>query len=673
MRWGIRCGNGGFFSFTGLFYNRKLGFHRAFVTDHIRTVVLRFPHRTVVVSPADPEAFVRDLAALSSQPSIKNQKKTMQTMNNKTLWIGLAIGAVCVALAVVLLTFLIGFGHHQLTVKAFIDASDVVKVSGNRLWFEHETGTLPGRNIFVNGKAWSPSWTNNVSTEFVGLNPAFWPHDPQKIQITKRAGRGTVSVAQFPSPANDETLAVRIDNVDFGGADWYEVVISWDGRTKSATATTTEETQTRTGVELVNSPSRITNAPSASAGTWSPKLASDEKPDLQKILSDAKDLMEQGKYEDSLQRQLWYFNHALEYDQGQTGVRLSFALSQWVELGRRYPKAKEALIEIRDHDTRALAEGKGYANLFTDVQAINRELQDEEATYALFKTIREKDPQLASQCYFWVESLLVAKGEYQWCYDHMGDPQSRFNLIRQSFDMDRANQQRMAETQQMIAEMNRKSGRTNVPSFSPPDTSAMMKKSAEDRFIGQVRQLIEILVATGHKSDAEKIRDQAVAILDDARLKSAVTDAEGKIRYKLVQNGKAAEKIANPVSPTNSTVADTNNNTGAAVAAAGTWLKLIDEGQYAESHRAAAKYFQGAVTETAWENSMETFRKPLGSLVSRSLKSAQPATELPGAPDGSYVVMQFDTSFTDKKVAVETVTFMLEKDGQWRAAGYFIK
>ena len=165
--------------------------------------------------------------ALSNQSPIKNQKKTMQTMNNKTLWIGSAIGVICVALAVVLLAFLIGAGHHQLTVKAFIDASDVVKVSGNRLWFEHETGTLPGRNIFVNGEAWSPSWTNNVSAEFVGLNPAFRPHDPQKIQITKRLGRGTVSVAQFPSPANDETLAVRIDDEDFGGADWYEVVISW--------------------------------------------------------------------------------------------------------------------------------------------------------------------------------------------------------------------------------------------------------------------------------------------------------------------------------------------------------------------------------------------------------------------------------------------------------------
>jgi hypothetical protein len=151
----------------------------------------------------------------------------MQTMNNKTLWIGAAIGVICVALVVVLVAFLIGSSHRQFTVKAFIDARDVVKVSGTKLWFEHETGSLPGMNIFVNRKAWSPSWTSNVSTAFVGLNPAFRPHDPQKIQITKRVGRGTVSVAEFPSPANEETLAVRIDDEEIGGADWYEVVISW--------------------------------------------------------------------------------------------------------------------------------------------------------------------------------------------------------------------------------------------------------------------------------------------------------------------------------------------------------------------------------------------------------------------------------------------------------------
>jgi serine/threonine-protein kinase len=164
---------------------------------------------------------------LSNQLPIKNLKKTMQTTSHKTIWIGSAIGIACVALIMALVVFLVGLSHHKLTVRAFIDGIDVVKVSGNKLWFEHEYATLPGRNIFVNGKAWTPSWTNNVSTEFAGLIAVFRPTDAQKIQITKRAGRGTVSVAQFPSPANDETLAVRIDDADPGGADWYEFVISW--------------------------------------------------------------------------------------------------------------------------------------------------------------------------------------------------------------------------------------------------------------------------------------------------------------------------------------------------------------------------------------------------------------------------------------------------------------
>jgi hypothetical protein len=162
-----------------------------------------------------------------SHPPTQNQKQPMQTIRDKTLWIGAAISVVCIALVIALLAFLISFSHHKLTVKAFIDGRDVLKVSGTRLWFEHETAVLPGKTIYVNGKAWSPGWTNNVSAEFVGLNPAFRPHDPQKIQITKRVGRGTVSVTQFPSPANDETLAVRLDDDVFGGADWYEVVISW--------------------------------------------------------------------------------------------------------------------------------------------------------------------------------------------------------------------------------------------------------------------------------------------------------------------------------------------------------------------------------------------------------------------------------------------------------------
>jgi hypothetical protein len=111
----------------------------------------------------------------------------------------------------------------------------------------------------------------------------------------------------------------------------------------------------------------------------------------------------------------------------------------------------------------------------------------------------------------------------------------------------------------------------------------------------------------------------------------------------------------------------------AATAAAQKWLAEIDNGQYAQSWQDASDFFQTAVSQDKWESALDAVRKPLGDLESRNLEGAQNAAQLPGAPDGQYVVMQFNTSFANKKAAVETVTFVLEKDGQWKSVGYFIK
>ncbi len=111
----------------------------------------------------------------------------------------------------------------------------------------------------------------------------------------------------------------------------------------------------------------------------------------------------------------------------------------------------------------------------------------------------------------------------------------------------------------------------------------------------------------------------------------------------------------------------------AAVEAAEVWLELVDLEKYGESWEGAANYFQGAVSTEQWLLSMEAVRKPLGQKLSRSLKSKQYYTSIPGAPDGEYVVIQFNTSFEHKLSAVETVTPMKDKDGKWRVSGYYIK
>ncbi|MGB7845934.1 MAG: DUF4019 domain-containing protein, partial [Candidatus Acidiferrum sp.] len=103
------------------------------------------------------------------------------------------------------------------------------------------------------------------------------------------------------------------------------------------------------------------------------------------------------------------------------------------------------------------------------------------------------------------------------------------------------------------------------------------------------------------------------------------------------------------------------------------WLALTDSGKYSESWDQASTAFKAAVSQAKWVDMVAPVRSPLGKVISRTLKNANYTKTLPGAPDGEYVVIQFSTSFENKKESVETITPMLDKDGKWRVSGYYIK
>jgi hypothetical protein len=107
-----------------------------------------------------------------------------------------------------------------------VDGSDVVKVSGAQVWIEHGDFQLPSQ-IFVNGKAWHPVWTDKVSAPLQGLSPAFHPRDSANVKLTQVKGRGTTRIIQLPGATNDQTLAFRIDDNSQGGADTYQISVSW--------------------------------------------------------------------------------------------------------------------------------------------------------------------------------------------------------------------------------------------------------------------------------------------------------------------------------------------------------------------------------------------------------------------------------------------------------------
>jgi hypothetical protein len=57
-------GNGGLFAFVGRFRNRRLGTYYAYATKLDHAVVLTLPQRRLVVTPDDPQRFVRAVLAM---------------------------------------------------------------------------------------------------------------------------------------------------------------------------------------------------------------------------------------------------------------------------------------------------------------------------------------------------------------------------------------------------------------------------------------------------------------------------------------------------------------------------------------------------------------------------------------------------------------------------------
>jgi len=110
----------------------------------------------------------------------------------------------------------------------------------------------------------------------------------------------------------------------------------------------------------------------------------------------------------------------------------------------------------------------------------------------------------------------------------------------------------------------------------------------------------------------------------------------------------------------------------AALAASTKWLTLVDKGDYSKSWERAAEIFRTMVTKVEWQTKLNTFRAPLGKVSERKVKSKQYTKTLPNAPEGGYVILEYETVFTNKQTVTETVTSMLGKDGKWKVAGYYI-
>ncbi|MFB6368155.1 MAG: DUF4019 domain-containing protein [Gemmatimonadota bacterium] len=106
-------------------------------------------------------------------------------------------------------------------------------------------------------------------------------------------------------------------------------------------------------------------------------------------------------------------------------------------------------------------------------------------------------------------------------------------------------------------------------------------------------------------------------------------------------------------------------------AAAG-WLELVDAGRSAASWKRASSAFRTGMSREAWTKRVRSIRSQLGELQERNLVSARFARQLPGSPEGEYVVLLYASRFVGYPVATERVIMRRGSDGSWGVAGYFV-
>ena len=119
--------------------------------------------------------------------------------------------------------------------------------------------------------------------------------------------------------------------------------------------------------------------------------------------------------------------------------------------------------------------------------------------------------------------------------------------------------------------------------------------------------------------------------------------------------------------------ADHQEAIGEAKTAARAWLALLDAQDYTATWDQAGELLKGAVELRLWQRRMSVTLGPLGPVASRAVRSSGYSTTLPNAPDGEYVVLEYDTSFESQQTAFEEIVLKREADGMWRVSGYRIK
>jgi hypothetical protein len=235
-------------------------------------------------------------------------------------------------------------------------------------------------------------------------------------------------------------------------------------------------------------------------GEWQPP----ENPSPTAILNEAKADARARRYDDALAKHLWYHENAEKFDSGQTGVRRSFALSDWYDLGADFAPALAKFKETREAARKQVLEGehpKHVWNAFADYASMSEKLGEDKKIAELFLELRDKNEKHAKKVYHLAERSLVDASRFDVCGDFL-DAERAMKLEIKSFELN-----------MQLAKERDGDRRQHLVDFG------------ERKFRHDAATIVAIVAKNGKADEAKELAEQARDAWDDKKLNEALDRA----------------------------------------------------------------------------------------------------------------------------------------------------
>ena len=240
-------------------------------------------------------------------------------------------------------------------------------------------------------------------------------------------------------------------------------------------------------VALMSTPTR--------AEEWSPP----NDPNPQSILQEARADTRANRYKTALAKHVWFHENALAIRPSLYGVRLSFALSYWLELAQQYPPALTKLKEIRDSARKNVMAGREVRESFHDMEAINDHLDEHKATAKVFEILDEKSPKTAKEVFDLAQPSLIQDKAYTLVGKYIS-PKDDFAKMSEAYRQGK----KLADDARF---------------------GASHLDFANKKFVNDATTLVAVLTVNERKKEAEEIAASARVEFDDDSLRAALEKA----------------------------------------------------------------------------------------------------------------------------------------------------